>query len=211
MKLFFGLLLCALSQSTAPNSSDTSAWQIFHAQQATIREHGTEALTREQVRSKVDLCAKSEAGGNAAIEICLGTEGNTTEQNYLAYIRSIGGLLRLRAPRDSISAGKNSETPRRLPFDAAEDSWRMYRGQICTSMATQWQEGTQAPIASADWPPDRDLEPHERVSSAPLGPLALVLMLHAVRRQRKRPPSGGLFAETREPYWVMPWVVAWPP
>ncbi len=141
MKLLFWVLLSA---STALAQSG------FTTEQATIRQRGTEALTREQTRSKGDLCAKAETGGNAAIGACLVTEGKATDQDYLVYIRSIGALLRLHAPDGSTSVPKPTDTPQRLPFDEAEDSWRAYRDQSCTSMATQWEGGTQAPIAYAN-------------------------------------------------------------
>lgn len=152
MKLLFCLFLytsTAVAQSgTQTKAVGSSAWDVFRARQSTIRQRGTEALTREQARSKADLCAKAEAGGNAAIGACLLTEGKTTEQEYLAYIRSIGALLRLQPP--SASAPKPSETSQHFPFDAAEDAWRTYREQSCTSTATQWEGGTLAPIAYAN-------------------------------------------------------------
>lgn len=152
MKLRFCVLLCistALAQTASQNSSaGISTREVFAAKQATIRERGTEALTREQARSKTDLCVKAEAGGNAAIGACLVAEGKTTEQEYLAYVRSIGALLRL--PTSGSSETKPSNTPQHLPFDSAEETWRTYRDQSCTSMATQWEGGDQAPIAYAN-------------------------------------------------------------
>jgi uncharacterized protein YecT (DUF1311 family) len=152
MKLRFCVLLCvstALAQTgNQKNSAGTSVKEPSHATQATIRQRGTEALTREQARSKIDLCAKAQTGGNAAIGACLVAEGKTTEQEYLTYVRSIGALLRL--PTTGSSETNLSNTPQHLPFDAAEDTWRTYRDQSCTSMATQWEGGDQAPIAYAN-------------------------------------------------------------
>src|SRR6202012_1015795 len=93
MKLRFCVLLCAstaLAQTGSQgNSASTSAKEVSHVTQATIRQSGTEALTREQARSKINLCAKAQTGGNAAIGACLEAEGKTTEQEYLTYARSI--------------------------------------------------------------------------------------------------------------------------
>jgi hypothetical protein len=149
MKLLLCVILCASPAFTQSGTkpAGSAAWKVLYATQATIRMGGTEALTSEQARSKVNLCAKAEGGGNAAIDACLVTEGKTTEQGYLAYIRSIGALLGLRTP--DASAPKPADTPQRLAFDAAEDAWRAYRDKSCTSMARQWEDGTQAPIAYA--------------------------------------------------------------
>jgi uncharacterized protein YecT (DUF1311 family) len=152
MKLLFCVLICASTargaQTASHGSRGSSAWDAFYAKQATIRQRGTEALKREQTRSKANLCATAEAGGNAEIGACLVTEGKTTEEDYLTYVRSVGALLRL--PEQKSSVSRPSDTAQRLPFDASEDAWRTYRDQSCTSMATQWEGGTQAPIAYAN-------------------------------------------------------------
>jgi uncharacterized protein YecT (DUF1311 family) len=71
-------------------------------------------------------------------------QAKVTEQDYLAYIRAIGGLLRLPA------TGELPQSPSKLPFDRAEESWQTYRDRSCTSMATQWDGGDQAPVAYGD-------------------------------------------------------------
>jgi hypothetical protein len=58
-------------------------------------------------------------------------------------VRSIGALLRLR------TSGDAPEEPKRLSFDAAEDSWQKYQDRVCDSMATQWAD-VQSSIAYAD-------------------------------------------------------------
>ena len=142
--LFVG---CVHAQTAVHTDSATkSEWNAFYAKQNAMRQRGTEVLGSERARSKADLCAKSESGGNAAIGDCLVTEGKTTEQDYLAYTRSIGALLRLAAP----DASKPKVSNQRIPFDLAEDAWRHYRDQSCTSMATQWEGGDQAPVAYAN-------------------------------------------------------------
>jgi uncharacterized protein YecT (DUF1311 family) len=150
MKLLTCVLLCApgvLAQAPGhnPKKSKTAPGD-FYSKQTAIRQSGTKALENEQRRSKADLCANAESGGQAAIGACLVSEGKVTERDYLTYIRSIGALLRLPDPE---SAKSKSQTIR-LPFDKAEDAWQTYREQSCTSMATQWDGGDQAPVAFAN-------------------------------------------------------------
>jgi len=149
MKLLLFLLFAPpLLTQAAPhnNQKPRSDFGSFDSEQTAIRQRGTEALKREGLRSQANLCTNSEQGGQAAIAACLVNEDKVTEQNYLAYIRSIGALLRL---PDSENAPKKLST-KRLPFDAAEDAWRTYREQSCASMATQWQGGDQESVAYAN-------------------------------------------------------------
>ncbi len=148
MKLGVCMLLCVLTALSQPGNQNGSAASPASTRQATIRLRGTEALRREQARSKTDLCAAVQAGGSAAIGRCLIAEFKTTEREYLTYVRCIGALLRPLVSRHSGTSP--SDGPQRLPFDAAEDTWRTYRDQSCTSMATQWEGGNQAPIAYAN-------------------------------------------------------------
>lgn len=135
--------LAALAQSGQGNGATQPAPQgDFFARQSTPRRQGSEALSREQARSKRELCAEAEKGGNAEIGRCLDEQFKTTEQYYLAYVRSIGALLRLPPPDESAPALRG-----RLPFDSAEDAWLKYRDTSCASMTTQWEGGDQAPIA----------------------------------------------------------------
>lgn len=114
-----------------------------YARQSMLRRQGSETLSREQARSKQELCVEAEKGGNAEIGRCLDEQFKTTERDYLTYVRTIGALLRL--PDGSASANHG-----RLPFDAAEDAWLKYRDASCASMATQWEGGDQAPVAYSD-------------------------------------------------------------
>ena len=117
----------------------------FHASQSRFRQQGTDALSKEQARSKSGLCVNSEKGGNAAISQCLDEQAKVTDHNYLLYVRSIRALLRLQALGDLAPS-----RPKRLSFDLAEDAWREYRDQSCASMATQWDGGDEAPVAYAN-------------------------------------------------------------
>lgn len=130
----------------AGSQNDKAAWDAFHATQAKIRQQGADALERERSRSRAHLCddaGKGERGG-AGIAACLVNQAKVTHEDYLAYVRSIGGLLRLTAPGDSLE-----RKPKRLSFDAAEDSWQKYQQQVCRSMSTQWID-VQASIAYTD-------------------------------------------------------------
>jgi hypothetical protein len=120
----------AMAQTT---SASKASWDSFHAELVKMRQSGTAALEHERTRSKSNLCEKVEAEGGKAIVDCLVAEAGTTEQNYIAYVRAIGGLLRLGTPDDA-----NQKTPKSLPFDAAEEDWQRYREQSCRSVSTQW-------------------------------------------------------------------------
>jgi uncharacterized protein YecT (DUF1311 family) len=106
-----------------------------------LRKQGAEALSRERVRRKVDLCAHPLDGSDPAVGNCWLREGRKTDANYTAYVRSIGGLLRLslQTNRDApLPAG----SPQRLEFDTAEATWLSYRKQTCDAMTAQWEGGT---------------------------------------------------------------------
>lgn len=136
MKWVIAILLCA-SAGLAQERPD--------AAQARYRQQGAEALAKERARSKANLCADAEKGGNSRIAQCLADEGKVTEQDYLIYIRSIGALLRLGSGTASTPL-----PPKRLSFDLAEEAWQQYRDKSCSSMATQWEGGDQAPVAYSD-------------------------------------------------------------
>jgi hypothetical protein len=131
----------AVAQTTpAPAASRDS----FHAEQVKLRQSGTAGLEHERTRSKSKLCEKAGAEGGKAIADCLIAEAGTTEQNYLAFVQAIGGLLRLRTPDDALQ-----KTPKSLPFDAAEGDWQTYREKRCKSVSTQWI-GVQGSISYDD-------------------------------------------------------------
>jgi uncharacterized protein YecT (DUF1311 family) len=146
------LLVSTLLAFSAINSSvsfgQTPELKAFYANQAEIRERGSNALKAEQARSKADLCKQAEGGGNAAIGACLVKEEKATKQNYLAYVRAVGALLRLQVPGASNTKAPSKAT--HLPFDSAEEAWRTYRDNNCTSAAAQFEGGDQAQIAYPD-------------------------------------------------------------
>lgn len=139
------LLVLALPEAVAQTkAASNTGWDSFYAEQMKMRQAGTAALELERVRSKADFCKKAGTEGGRAIADCLLAEGKTSEENYLAYVRSISALLRLRTPDDP-----HQHSPERLPFDAAEEDWQSYRDQSCKSMSTQWLD-VQSSIAYAD-------------------------------------------------------------
>jgi len=136
MKWSIAILLC-FSVALAQKQPD--------AARSRYRQQGAEALTKEHARSKADLCTGAEKSGNAQIAQCLAEQGKVTEQDYLAYIRAIGALLRTATRNESAQLPQ-----KRIPFDLAEEAWQQYRDKSCASMATQWQGGDQAPVAYSD-------------------------------------------------------------
>ena len=136
MKGSIGILLCG-SLALAHGQTD--------AARSRYRQQGAEALAKEQARSKANLCSDAEKSGNAQIAQCLADQGKITEQNYLAYVRAIGALLRPAAGTESAQLPQ-----KRVPFDLAEEAWQQYRDKSCASMATQWEGGDGAPVAYSD-------------------------------------------------------------
>ena len=143
------ILLCPLALLAQSGAKAVDAWSVFYAKQAAIQKAGSDALQSEQKRSKADLCTSAGAtNGTVGISVCLVKEEKTTERNYTTYIRAIGSLLRLPTPDDQ--GHQALAQSRRLPFDDAEDAWRVYRERSCRSMSTQWDGGDQAQVAYPD-------------------------------------------------------------
>jgi hypothetical protein len=95
VRLFVFALLLAVSRLF---SQPTPEWKAFWEKQAASRKSGADALQRERERQKADPC--STAKSTKDISECLSWEFKTTDANYLAYVRSIGALLRLAPPAD---------------------------------------------------------------------------------------------------------------
>jgi uncharacterized protein YecT (DUF1311 family) len=146
MRWIIAVLFCA---SLVEAQDATSAHRVKRdgsgATRSLYRQQGTNALAKEQARSKANLCTDAEKGGNARIAQCLTDQAKETEKNYIAYIRAVGALLRLTSGPESAQSSQ-----KRLAFDFAEESWQTYRDRSCTSMATQWEGGDQAPVSYSD-------------------------------------------------------------
>ncbi len=104
MRWGIAMLLCASLALTqdAPSGHRANRNQS-DAAQSRYRKQGADALAKEQARSKASLCADADTlkGGNAQIAQCLADQAKQTDQDYLAYIRAIGGLLRLSSAKES--------------------------------------------------------------------------------------------------------------
>lgn len=147
MQWAFATLLCASLAIAQDAVSARQAARNPAEAQSRYRNLGAEALAKEHPRSKAGLCSDADTlkGGNAQIGRCLDDELAATEKGYLAFVRSIGALLR-------VTARQNSAQPlqKKLPFDLAEEAWQIYRDKSCASMASQWEGGDQAPVADGD-------------------------------------------------------------
>jgi uncharacterized protein YecT (DUF1311 family) len=127
----------ALSQAKPQLSPE---WQAFYAAQNKFRTRGTTALTTEYAREKTGDCPN--AASTVEIRNCLQAEINTTQNNYQIYLRSIGGLLRLKAPGD-IPPPRAAQPPDiGKDFDLAESAWSTYRDQQCEAVSDQFYGGT---------------------------------------------------------------------
>lgn len=114
-------------------------WKAFYAKQDEYRSHGKAALQAEYDREKTGDCPKAMT--TYEINACLGAENDRTQANYLAYVRALGGLLRLSAP-GSRSAG-NPEPPNvGKELDTAEATWVTYRESQCKAGSDQYFGGT---------------------------------------------------------------------
>jgi len=113
----------------AQNPSDpqkTPKRKTLHANQNVLRERGSAALHSEYAREtagRMNECPN--ANEMLSINKCMDEEFATTQKNYLAYVRSIGGLLRLEDPEflNRSAIAKN--------FDKAELNWTVYRDTQC--------------------------------------------------------------------------------
>lgn len=139
------LILNAFPANALPGNEKAS-WKAFYAKQDLYRKRGSEAFKRELTRSRENLCAEAESGGQAAIGFCLEKQYKITIQDYREYVRAIGALLRIEPSSNDATASTRSH-PQRINFDKAEAAWQDYRELACRSMATQWAGGDQAPVA----------------------------------------------------------------
>jgi uncharacterized protein YecT (DUF1311 family) len=113
---------CAQNRSAPQETSKEKA----HRAKQDIRAQGTAALNTEYARERAGRMNECpDANDTVSINKCMDEELATTQRNYIAYIRSIGGLLRLGDP----------DFPN-LPaiakdLDKAERSWTAYREMQC--------------------------------------------------------------------------------
>jgi hypothetical protein len=142
MRVPLMLLLCvsvAVPQTGASHTTSGPGSTAVIDWKTAARLRGTEALRREKERRKSDRCSQAVVlgGGIASIDACLQIENKASGEDYLAYIRAVGALLR----------GTPSPKQGGIPFDAGEAAWQKYRDQGCSSVASQYEGGDQEPIA----------------------------------------------------------------
>ncbi len=144
-KLMLLLIPCATLVCAQPRQDDgKSAKAALSARRSKYREQGAQALSKERARSQRTRCANVDRGGNTGLAACLLREQTLTEQDYTAYIQSLGALLRLQ----DAEGPKSAES--KLRFDSAEAEWQSYRTKGCKSVAAQWQGGDQSQVAYPD-------------------------------------------------------------
>jgi uncharacterized protein YecT (DUF1311 family) len=135
MKFIACLLACVILPVLAQTPA-TSTQSELDTKQKALQTRGTEALDRERVRSKEDLCGKA-GPSDLSYGNCYSAEGKVTDADYAEYVRVIGALLRLPSvPTAPLGA------PKRLDFDDAEQTWLIYRKRSCMAMTYQWEGGT---------------------------------------------------------------------
>jgi len=129
---------------TAPRPEQRPEWKAFYASQKTYRSRGTEALAAENALEKQDEC--KDAVSTLQIGQCESRLFESTQRNYINYVRAIGALLRLDPP------GAKTPDEAAMPdagraFDAAEALWIKYRDSQCESGGNLYWGGTMRPGA----------------------------------------------------------------
>jgi uncharacterized protein YecT (DUF1311 family) len=129
---------------TAPHREERPEWKAFYASQKSYRGRGTAALAAESALEKKDEC--KSAMTTYDIGECGSRLFDSTQQNYVSYVRAIGALLRLHTP-DEKSPGEESMPDAGRAFDAAEALWIKYRDSQCESGGNLYWGGTMRPGA----------------------------------------------------------------
>jgi hypothetical protein len=129
--LLVGVILPVLAQT--PEASTQSD---LDAKQTALQRRGAQALTRERVRSKANLCRRA-GPSDLSYSNCYSAEGKVTDADYSEYVRVIGALLRLPSVPTAPPA-----VPKHLDFDDGEAAWLIYRKQSCMATTYQWEGGT---------------------------------------------------------------------
>ena len=135
MKFVACLLACVILPVLAQTPA-ASTQSDLDTKQTALQRRGTEALNRERVRSKANLCGKA-GPSDLSYSNCYSAEGKVTDADYTEYVRVIGALLRL----PSVPTAPPGP-PKHLDFDDAEATWLIYRKQSCMAMTYQWEGGT---------------------------------------------------------------------
>jgi hypothetical protein len=165
--LFCGIILIpsALAQQTTQQSSQqtvprpkkvlTPAQQVYQqhyrevwAQQAVLRTQTKQAFDAEMAREKAGDCPS--ANTTYDVNICLGKEVDTTNQNLNTYEQALRGFLGLHYPTmPDQPPAPSVRTPEQdvADFDHYEQLWHDYMDSACTAAFRHFDGGTGAPSA----------------------------------------------------------------
>jgi len=130
--------------SKAGSQEQRPEWKEFYAKQQGFQQKGTDALNLEKELEKRDEC--KNALSTLDFGECISREFGQTQQNYLAYVRAIGGLVRLNPPGEATPGGGN-EPDAGKALDSAEALWIRYRDAECESVGNQYWGGSMRPGA----------------------------------------------------------------
>jgi uncharacterized protein YecT (DUF1311 family) len=141
--LLLGGSTCVIAQNE--RTEQRPEWKAFYTKQNTFRTRGTVALTAEYAREKTGDC--NDAKSTVDINECLSREIGKTQKNYEAYVRAIGGLLRLSEPGEPTNGAADQAPDMGKEFDQAELAWSSYRETQCRTASDQYFGGTMRPGA----------------------------------------------------------------
>jgi len=118
--LAFSCSTVAHGQATIPGDS-----------QAALQRTGANALKAEKRRENQNPCGRATTESDAVG--CIAREYGLTQENYAAYVHSIGGLLRLKFRDDT--GGTVLDVAR--GFETAEALWQRVRDLQCAAAGDQ--------------------------------------------------------------------------
>lgn len=138
----FSEMVCG---QTARHPEERPEWKAFYAKQAALRHRGTEVLRAEDALEGVNAC--KGAGDKAALDACARREFESTQRNYVDYVRAIGALLRLSTPANEApppvpaTPTNGAQPDAGRSFDVAEALWAKYRQSQCTALGDYYWGG----------------------------------------------------------------------
>jgi uncharacterized protein YecT (DUF1311 family) len=114
--------------------------KAYYAKLDIFRGRGTAALEAESAREKAGDCPN--AMNTYEINMCLTAEMKTTQSNYEAYVKAIGGILRVQPPGSEAANPKDTPPDVGKEFDVAEAHWIAYRKAQCSALYDYYIDGT---------------------------------------------------------------------
>ena len=113
MKFVAYLLACVILPVLAQTPA-ASTQSDLDTKRAALQRRGAEALSRERVQSKANLCGKA-GPSDLSFSNCYSAEGRVTDADYTEYVRVIGALFRLPSVPTALPGA-----PKHLDFGGAE-------------------------------------------------------------------------------------------